>query len=359
MRALKFAGKQATTKVLDIQVQVGRTGAITPVAILQPVHVAGVSISRVTLHNEDEIERLGVKIGDTVVVARAGDVIPAVVQVIKELRTGIEKTFRMPKACPICKTILMRLKGEVATRCPSKNCLAKQREYLCHFVSRKAFDVDGLGPKIIDQLMEQGLVRDAGDLFELTEGDLVPLERFADKSASNLVSAIQQSKRISLARFLYALGIFHVGEETAIDLAKHFCSVEALQKATREELENLPNVGGVIAQSIFDWFHSKENREFVKRLRKVGVMVQATPWLRSGQAKFAGKTFVLTGTLAGMSRDAAKEKIRHLGGEISESVSRKTSYVVVGKEPGSKFKEAKKFGVQILNEPEFAKVIAS
>ncbi len=364
MRALKFAGKQATTKILDIQVQVGRTGVITPVAILQPVQVAGVTISRATLHNEDEIRRLGVRIGDTVVVERAGDVIPAVVRVIKDLREGSEKEFRMPEYCVICKTKLVRKEGEVARKCPNTKCQAKRRESLYHFVSRKGFDIEGLGPKIIDQLMEQGLVRDAGDLFELAEGDLVPLERFADKSAANLVSAIKQSKKISLARFLYALGIFHVGEETAIDLAKNFGNIEKLQNATTEELEKIPNVGGVMTESITRWFSTKENREFLKRLQKAGVKIQIPTFSASeadsaGKAKFAGKTFVLTGTLEGMSRDEVKQKIRDLGGEISESVSKQTAYVVVGENPGSKFDRAKELGVRTLQEAEFLRMFGS
>ncbi|HEY4509536.1 MAG TPA: NAD-dependent DNA ligase LigA, partial [Candidatus Paceibacterota bacterium] len=358
MRALKFAGKQATTKILDIQIQVGRTGAITPVATLRPVQVGGVTVSRATLHNGDEIKRLGVRIGDTVIIERAGDVIPAVVQVILDLRDGSEKKFQMPEHCPICKSKLVRKEGEVAIRCPSKNCQAKRREYLYHFVSRKAFDIDGLGPKIIDQLMEQGLLRDAVDLFELTEGDLVPLERFADKSAGNLVSAINQSKKVSLERFIYALGIFHVGEETAIDLAGQLGSIEKLQNATMEDLEKIPNVGGVMAESITRWFGAKENNEFIKRLQKAGVVIQTTNY-KLKTKKLGGKTFVLTGTLAGMSRDEAKGKIRALGGEVSESVSKKTSYVVVGKEPGSKFEKAKELGVKTLTEAELLKMIKS
>jgi len=356
MRALKFAGKQATTKILGIQVQIGRTGAVTPVALLRPVQVAGVTISRATLHNEDELQRLGVKIGDTVVVERAGDVIPAVVQVLKDLRAGKEKKFAMPKICPMCKSKLVKPAGEAVTRCSNKNCQAQQRQYLKHFVSGKAFDIEGLGPKIINQLAEQGIVRDAVDLFEITEGDLVPLERFAAKSAKNVVDAIRAQKEISLERFVYALGIRHVGEETAIDLAERYGSIEKLQQASKEELEQIRDVGGVVAESMYKWFHAKENIEFIRRLQKSGVRIHNTQYLIHN-TKLKGKTFVLTGQLDSMTREEAKEKIRQLGGEVAESVSSKTSYVVVGREPGSKFETAKKLGISLLGEKEFLKLV--
>ena len=352
IRALKFAGKQGVTKLLDIQVRVGRTGAVTPVAILEPVQVGGVVISRATLHNEDEIKRLGVKIGDTVVVERAGDVIPAVVRVIEDLRTGSERAFRMQEVCPMCKSKLILPRGEVIRRCPNTKCMAKRREYLYHFVSKKAFDINGLGPRITDQLMEQGLVQDAADLFALTAGDLVPLERFAAKSAANLTGAIRRSKRISLARFIYALGIRHVGEETAADLAERWESLGKLQRASKEELEQVRDVGSVVAKSIGDWFAQKENKDFVERLQKAGVVIQ-NPKYKIQNRKLAGKTFVLTGTLGTMTREDAKEKIRALGGEISESVSRKTAYVVAGETPGSKLEKAKELRVRILTEKEF------
>ena len=359
MRALKFAGKQATTKILGIQVQIGRTGAVTPVAMLRPVQVAGVTISRATLHNEDELRRLGVKIGDTVVVERAGDVIPAVVQVLKDLRDGTEKKFAMPKICPMCKSKLVKPSGEAVTRCSNKNCQAQQRQYLKHFVSRKAFDIEGLGPKIINQLAEQGIVRDAVDLFLLRQGDVVPLERFAEKSAKNLVDAIHLRKEISLDRFVYALGIRHVGEETAVDLAERYGSIEKLQKAAKEELEQIRDIGGVVAESIYKWFHAKENIEFIKRLRKAGVRIEspAVAKATAGKAKFAGKTFVLTGTLETMTREEAKQKIREMGGEAAESVSNKTSYVVAGKEPGSKLVRAKELNVKVIGEKEFLKLL--
>ena len=357
IRALKFAGKQATTTILDIQVQVGRTGAITPVALLKPVQVAGVTISRATLHNEDEIKRLGVEIGDTVVVERAGDVIPAVVQVVKDLRTGAEKEFHMPKTCPICKSELIRLEGEAVRRCPNVDCQAKRREYLYHFVSRKAFDIDGLGPKIIDQLMEQGLVRDAVDLFELTEGDLIPLERFAEKSSINLVAAIHRGKRISLARFLYALGIRHVGEETATDLAEHFSHLGNMQRATKQDLGVVRDVGDVMVESIYEWFHKKENLDFIERLQEVGVVIESEKG-RLKSEKLKGKIFVLTGTLKTMAREEAKEGIRELGGEVSESVSKKTDFVVAGENPGSKLDQAEKFEVRVIGEKELCRILS-
>ena len=359
--AYKFSPREATTIIRNVLVQVGRTGTLTPVAELEPVEVGGVTISHATLHNYDEIKRLGLKIGDTVIVSRAGDVIPKITRVLPELRTGKEKEFKMPKHCPICKSELIRPEGEAVRRCPNAGCQAKRREHLYHFVSRKAFDIEGLGPKVIDQLMEQGLVRDAVDLFELTEGDLIPLERFAEKSSANLVAAIQASKRIPLVRFLYALGIRHVGEETAIDLAERFLSLEKLQKASQEELEAVRDVGGVVARSIYAWFRTKENLNFIKRLQKVGVVIQDAirqPADKIQDTKLAGKTFVLTGTLATMTREEAKEKIRELGGEISESVSKKTDYVVEGENPGSKLDRAKELGVQVIGEKELCRILS-
>ena len=352
--AYKFPLKQATTIIEAISVQVGRTGAITPVAILKPVEVGGVTISRATLHNEDEIKRLGVKIGDTVIVGRAGDVIPDIIKVLPELRTGKEKMFKMPKTCPSCRTKLVKPKGEVVWRCPNPKCFARRREYFYHFVSRGVFDVVGLGPKIIDRLMDEGLVYDPADLFKLKEGDVLTLERFAEKSAYNLISAIQSKKKITLSRFIYALGIRNVGEESAQDLAEFFGSLEELKNASLEELQKVVGVGPVVAKSIFDWFKEKQNLEFLEKLKKVGVEIIVEKGDRRQPLK--GKTFVLTGGLETMSREEAKGKIRLLGGEISESVSKKTDFVVIGKEPGSKLEKAKQLGVKTLNEQEFQKL---
>ncbi len=351
--AFKFPLKQATTIVEDIIVQVGRTGAITPVAILKPIEVGGVTITRATLHNEDEIKRLGVKIGDTVVVGRAGDVIPDIIKVLPELRTGKEKDFKMPEKCPACKKKLIKPEGEVLWRCINPKCPAREREYFYHFVS--SFDIIGLGPKIIDRLLDESLISDAADLFLLKEGDLIPLERFAEKSAQNLIQAIQSRKKITLPRFIYALGIRNVGEETAQDLAEYFGSIEKLKKATLEELQKVMEIGPVVAKSIYDFFREKRNLEFLEKLKKVGVEIVEEKKPKSQPLK--GKTFVLTGGLKTMTREKAKEKIKLLGGEVSESVSKKTNYLIVGKEPGSKLKKAKQLGIKTLNEEEFLKLI--
>jgi len=354
--AFKFPGRQATTIVEDIKVQVGRTGALTPVAYLKPVQVGGVTISRATLHNEDEIKKLGVKIRDTVIVERAGDVIPDIIKVLLELRTGKEKEFKMPKRCPVCGSKVVKPEGEVVSRCLNPNCFAQKREYFCHFISKGAFDVEGLGSKIINQLMEEGLVSDPADLFELKEGDLSPLERFAEKSAENLIKVIQSKKEITLPRFIYALGIRNVGEETALDLAEHFEGLEKLQKANSEELENIKDIGPVVAKSIYGWFRQKKNIEFLRKLEKLGIHIIYYK-LPTTNYKLKNKTFVLTGALESMTRDEAKEKIRDLGGEISESVSKETDYVIVGSEPGSKYDKAKKLGIKTINEKEFLKII--
>jgi len=354
--AYKFPLKQAETIVEDIKVQVGRTGAVTPVAHLKPVEVGGVTITRATLHNEDEIKRLGVKIGDTVIVGRAGDVIPEVVKVLKELRTGKEKEFKMPKVCPVCGERLVRPKGEAIWRCPNPNCQARQRRYLYHFVSKGAFDIEGLGRKIIDQLLDEGLISDPCDIFELKEGDLVPLERFAEKSAKNLIQAIQSRKEISLARFIYALGIPQVGEETAQDLAEYFGSLDKLKKATLEELLAIKDIGPETANSIYSFFREKRNLLLLKRLLKAGVKIISPPKTKISKT-LEGKTFVFTGGLKRFTREEAKEKVRQLGGEVSESVSKKTDFVVVGENPGSKLQKAKKLGVKTISEEEFLELL--
>ena len=271
--AFKFPGRQATTIVKNIEVQVGRTGALTPVAVLKPVEVGGVVITRATLHNEDEIKRLGLKIGDTVIVERAGDVIPEIVRVLPELRTGKERKFKMPSFCPICGSKLVKREGKVGIYCPNPNCFAQKKQYFYHFVSKNAFDIQGLGKKIIDQLIENGLIQDPSDLFNLKKGDLLPLERFADKSADNLINSIQEKKRIPLSRFIYALGIRNVGEETALELAEHFGNIENLQKATLEDLERIKDIGPVVAKSIYDWFSTKRNIIFLEKLKNAGIEI--------------------------------------------------------------------------------------
>ena len=321
---------------------------------MKPVEVGGVTISRATLHNEDEIKRLGVKIGDTVVVGRAGDVIPDVVRVLPELRTGREREFRFPKKCPACQKELIKPEGKAVWRCPNPKCFARQREYFYHFV--RAFDIIGLGPKIIDKLIDAGLVSDPADLFKLEVGDILSLERLAEKSAQNLISAIQSKKKILLSRFIYALGIKNVGEETAQDLTQYFGSMEKFQGSTLEELQKIRDIGPVVAESIHQWFQEKRNLKFLEKLKKSGVtIIYFEGRVRPGRLQ--GKTFVLTGSLETMTREEAKEKIRLLGGEISESISKKTDFLVAGKEPGTKYEKAKKLGIKRLKEQEFLKLI--
>lgn len=366
--AFKFAPAEATTIIKNIVVQVGRTGVLTPVAHLQPVEIGGVTVSRATLHNEDEIKRLGVKIGDTVVVGRAGDVIPDIRAVLKDLRVGKERAFRMPKRCPVCGTAVVKKEGEVAYKCPNQNCPALKREGLYHFVSRKAFDIDGLGPKIIDALLDQGLIQDAADLFDLKEGDLVPLERFGEKSAANLVRAVQNRKVVSLPKFLFALGILHAGEETAQLLAKQFPIssskflikklLRTYQQLTVEDLQKVPDIGPKVAESIHEWFQNRHNIQLLEKLSAAGVGIEV-PRLQAAGLKLRGKTFVFTGELDTITRDAGKDMVRTLGGGVSESVSKKTAYVVVGKSPGSKYDRARELGVPILNEKEFLDMIES
>lgn len=355
MQAYKFSGQEATTMVENIIIQVGRTGVLTPVAVLKPVEVSGVTVSRATLHNMDEIERLDLRIGDTVIVQRAGDVIPDIIRVLKNLRPGHAPKFQMPKI--FCDQPVVRREGEVAHRIlhPEK-CDLVGREKIYHFVSKNAFDIPGLGPKIIDRLLDEGLIQDAADLFKLKEEDLEGLERFAEKSALNIIQAIQSRKKIELPRFIFALGILHVGEETALDLAKHFGTLEKLTKAGLEELKNILNVGEVVAQSIFEWFANKNNREFLQRIKNLGVEPKAVI-LNNKQRKLANKTFVLTGGLENLTRAEAKEKIRDLGGNISESISQETDYVVAGREPGSKLTKARKLGLRIIDEKELLKIL--
>jgi len=354
--AFKFPQSQATTKILDIKLQIGRTGAVTPVAILEPVQVTGITISRATLHNEDEIKRLGLKIGDTAIVGRAGDVIPEIVKILPELRTGKEKNFKMPTHCPACNTKLEKQKDEALLKCPNPKCFARQKRNFYHFVSRKAFNIDGLGPKIIDKLLDEGLIQTPADLFELKEGDLVVLERFAEKSAENLVKSIAEKKEINLERFIYALGISNVGEETAIDLANYFGNLEKIKNAKLQDFEEILDIGPVVAKSIFEWFSDKENLKYLEKLEK---KIKITnPVIRPGAlAKFKNLTFVLTGSLENMTRDNARAKIREFGGNVSESVSKNTDYVIVGQEAGSKAEKAKKLGVKILSEKQFLEIL--
>ncbi len=352
--AYKFPAEQTTTIIKDIKVQIGRTGALTPVAHLNPVKVAGSTVSRATLHNEDEIKRLDVKIGDTVIIQKAGDIIPEIVSVIKGLRTGKEKKFTMPKKCPNCKMTVVKPQGEVAVYCANKSCFAVELRKLSHFVSKKAFNIDGFGPNKIKQLADEGIVSSFADIFDLKKGDIEPLERFAEKSVDNLIDAIEQSKDITLGKFIYALGIRHVGEETALDLSGILGSLGKFKTITKEELETISGIGPRVAESIYDYFRSKDNLKLVDDLLEAGVRIGGD---KKVSQKLKGRSFVLTGTLQALSRDEAKDKIRALGGNISSSVSASADYVVSGKKSGSKAEKAKKVGVKILNEEEFLRMI--
>ena len=350
--AYKFPAEQATTVIEDIKVQIGRTGALTPVAVMRPVRVAGTTVTHASLHNADEISRLGVKIGDTVVVEKAGDVIPKIVQVVKEARDGREKPFRMPTKCPVCGSAVTRREGEVATYCTNRECFAQSRERIIHFVA--ALGMDGVGDRIIERFLEEGLIRDAGDLFALTADDIAGLERFGEVSAKNIIEVIKAKRRVPLDRFLVALGIRHVGVETARDLAAHFRTVAALRRAELEDLQTVANVGPVMAQSVVEWFSDRGHAAWLDKLLKA-IRVEAGEAAASGP--LTGQTFVLTGTLAGLTREAAQERIRALGGTVTDTVSKKTSYVVVGEAPGSKAEKARKLGVRTLNEREFRDIL--
>lgn len=356
--AFKFPAEQVTTIVEDIVFQVGRTGVITPVARLRPVSVAGSVVSRATLHNEDEIKRLDVRIGDTVILQKAGDVIPDVVQVVKELRTKKEKVFVWPKKIAECGGggKIERITGEAAWRCVAQNSFAVQKRRFYHFVSKHCFDIEALGPKTIDLLLANGLISSYADIFSLKRGDLLALPRFAEKSADNLLMAVDQAKKVSLPKFIAALSIPQVGEETAIDLANHFQNFQKIAPASFEKLEKINGVGPKVAAAITTWFASAANKKLVSNLLKQIKIEKFVPIISAG-GPLTGKTFVLTGTLKSLERDAAKQKIRERGGAVVESVSKKTSFVVIGTEPGSKAARAAALGVPQLSESEFLKLL--
>jgi DNA ligase (NAD+) len=354
MVAFKFPPQQVTTIVEDIVVQVGRTGKLTPIAHLRPVFVSGTTVSRATLHNEDEIKRLDVRIGDTVVIQRAGDVIPDIVQVLPKLRTGKEKKFTMPKVCPICSSRVEKKEGMVDYVCTNKYCFAKQIRGIRHFTSKGAFDMAGVGPKILDKFIEEGLIKDAADLFTLTVGDIEPLERFAEKSAENVINSIQSAKKITLPKFIYALGILHAGEETAFDLAQRFGSIEKLMNATKAEIKAIPNIGDVVAKSVYEWFEAKRNRQLIEKLLLAGIEIEK---IKVKHTPLTGKSIVVTGSLEKMSREEAKEAVREAGGDWASSVSKNTDFVVVGENPGSKYNKAKQLGVKTIDEKDFFKLL--
>ena len=356
--AYKFEPKQAVTRVKEIAVQVGRTGALTPVALLEPVQVAGVEVSRASLHNPDEVARKDVRAGDWVMVQRAGDVIPEIVEVLKERRTGAEKPFEMPTRCPICGSAVVRLEDEVVPRCVGLSCQAKLKESIVHFASKRAMDIEGLGDKTVDQLVERGLVKDIGDLYGLTKDAVLKLDRLADKSASNLIAALERSKQTTLPRFLYALGIRHVGEHVADVLARHYADWQALQRAGYEELQSIHEIGPRIAQSIVAFFQDTGNQGVLEKLHRSGV--RATPLQRpTVDQALRGKTLVFTGELQRYTRAEAKRLVEARGGRVTSSVSRSTSYVVAGADAGSKLEQARKFGVSVLTEDEFQALLSS
>lgn len=375
MQAYKFSAEQATTKIIDVVWQVGRTGALTPTALLEPVKVGGATISRSTLHNFDEIKRLDLRLNDTIIIERSGDVIPKVIQVLKKLRTGDEKKINPPRVCPMCGGKVERSGEEVAYRCLNKKCYAVNLRQIIHFVSKGAADLEGLGPKLIEQFLTEGLIKDAADLYSLNKPALLSLERFAEKKADNVIAMIDSRRTLDLAKFIYGLGIRHVGEETAQLLATKLTSllpkqskggiisiddlIRAFQKLDLVDLENLEDVGPIVSRSIHNFWKNEHSLELLNKFASNGVSLNLAKLSAVNQknAKFAGQSFVLTGSMASLTRDEAKDRIKSLGGKIKESIGRDTSYLIVGEAPGSKYEKAKKLGVKILSEEEFLNLI--
>jgi len=392
--AYKFPAEKVSTQVLDIILQVGRTGAITPVAVMKPTLVAGSVVSRATLHNEDEIAKKDVRVGDTVIIQKAGDVIPEVVEVIKDMRIGKEKPFKFPKTCPVCDSEIVRQEGESAYRCTNENCYAIKKEGLGHFVSKKAFDIDGLGDKLAIQLIDEGLIQDPADIFRLKKEDLLTLDLFQEKRATNIIENIETATTISLDHFLYALGIRFLGEQGSYDLAKFLIShikksdkkierykktysqqsmfeddsnadekeefsvldlITTVDNLTLEDITNIDGVGEKTGSVIYEWFHEKNNCKYLEKLYKVGIKLVIDNLKSSGTLN--GQSFVITGTLSSMTRDQAKELIKKNGGKIHSSVTKDTTYLIVGDNPGSKLKEAEKLGIKLLTEEAFKKIL--
>ena len=354
--AYKFPAERAQTKLLKITVQVGRTGVLTPVANLEPVFLAGTTVSRATLHNEDEIARLDLREGDRVSIEKSGEIIPQVIEVFKAKRSGKEKAFHFPKTCPACGAAVVREEGEVARRCLNAACPAQFKGHLLHFASRKAMDIEGLGEALVEQLVDGGLVKDFAGIYSLKEPVLAGLERMGERSAANVLRQIEASKTRGLSRLVYALGIRHVGVNAARLLAEHFETLKKLSTASREDIESVGGVGGVISESVTDFFGSKANRRVLEKLEKSGVEMREAK--KPGASdKLAGQTFVFTGALKGLSREEAAQHVRLNGGQVSSSVSKKTSAVVAGEDPGSKFDEARKLSVRVLTEDEFKKLL--
>lgn len=354
--AYKYPAQQVTTRINNIRVQVGRTGALTPVADLEPVEVSGVTVSRATLHNEDEVRRKDVRIGDTVVVQRAGEVIPEVVEVVKDKRTGSEIEFRMPTNCPVCGAEVVREPNEAVSRCTDIACPAQVKETIAHFASRGAMDIDHVGPALIDQLIENELIHDPADLYSLTVDQLLELSRMGRKSAENVVNAIEASKAAPLDRLIYALGIRHVGDRTAASLAQHFGSLDAIQEATAELIAEVPDVGPVVAASIRRFLDQPQNQQVIAKLKSAGIDPKVEQ--RRDSEAFAGKTIVFTGALQRMTREEAQALVYKLGGNPSSSVSGNTSLVVAGEKAGSKLDKARSLGVEVISEDEFLQMVA-
>jgi DNA ligase (NAD+) len=355
--AFKFPPQQRNTVIEAIQVNVGRTGAVTPLAVLRPVRVGGVTVSHASLHNQDEIDRKDVRVGDTVVVQRAGDVIPQVVKVVREKRPRGAKSYKLPARCPVCATATVRLEGEAVTRCPNIDCPAQLKNNLIHIASRGALDIDGLGEQRVEQLVAAGLVTRVSDLFTLTRDQLVALERMAEKSAAKLIESLADARNTTLQRFLIALGIPLVGEGVAELLARHFGDLDPLTAATREELEAIEGIGPIIAESVVRFFAAKRNADEIAQLRKRGVKWEVTEAAATPAGPLAGRTFVLTGTLAGMSRDEARRRITAAGGKVTSSVSKQTDYVVAGESPGSKREKAEALGIAVLDQAAFEQLL--
>jgi DNA ligase (NAD+) len=354
--AYKYAARSGITRIEDIRIQVGRTGKLTPVAWLQPVAIGGTTVTRATLHNADEIERLGVKIGDWVEVERGGDVIPKVTRVLDDAQHPRgERKFHMPERCPECGGHVVRVEGEADHRCVNANCPAKLRETILHFASRGVMNIEGMGDALVNQLVDRGLVKSVADIYQLSKQDLLQLERMGEKSAQNLLEEIEASRKLPLERVIYGLGIRFVGERTAEFLAQHFGSLDALMQASVEELQEVNEVGPRVGQSIYDFFQEPKNRELVKRLRDAGLTF--TGKKRERGTRLAGKTFVLTGTLPHHSRDEAKKMIEDAGGKVTSAVSKKTDYVVAGAEPGSKLDKARELGVNVIGEEELLQLL--
>ncbi len=356
--SLKFPARQATTRINDILIQVGRTGALTPVAVLEPVKLSGITVSRSTLHNEDEIRRKDIRIGDTVLIERSGDVIPRVVSVMKEKRSGKEKVFVFPTACPVCGTKTFRPEKEAVARCVNPSCPAVVRESILHFTSRRAMNLEGLGEALVDQLLDSGQVHEIPDLYRLEPAGLEGLERMGHKSSQNLLDEIEKSRHNDLPRLIYALGIRYVGERTAQILAGHFRSMDALARATREELEEIDDVGPKVGESVVFFFREPRNLALLEKLRAAGLNFAVREAQGTGEGPLQGKTFVLTGVLQSMPREQAKARIESLGGKVTLSVSSKTDYLLAGSDPGSKLRKAQELDIALLSEEEFLELIS-